>query len=325
MGQQQLALLLLTALSRSLGTEAFTFVPRPSQYYLGHYSASITNVQLSPATTKSTLWLSSAPSDSATDEDEYEGYGIRGRSVAVAVESEDYKGTPDEALVNNIMDLMPAQSAFTSVSPEQRTAINEALYKLEALNPTDSPATSPLLNGVWSLRYCGGYTPEFALPSPTRQLALFLYDGGYSPGMFAYTLAQSLPKQLVDTDELEISIQRTNPRVTASIRVRWLGGAIDGTVTVQARLDTESGLRLRETYESATLGPVAAQEIPRALQYARDLYVTYVDDDLLIVRDASGVPEVLVRKEKIFSKNWGTEPSSVTDLTPPGDGEDAKF
>jgi len=32
-----------------------------------------------------------------------------------------------------------------------------------------------------------------------------------------------------------------------------------------------------------------------------------------------------VRNEKKFSKNWGTEPSSVTDLTPPGDGEDASF
>ncbi len=47
---------------------------------------------------------------------------------------------------------------------------------------------------------------------------------------------------------------------------------------------------------------------PQALQYARDLYVTYVDEDLLIIRDASGVPEVLVRKEKTFSKNWGTDP-----------------
>ena len=218
-------------------------------------------------------------------------------------------------------------NSFTTVSPEQRSAINEALYKLEALNPTDSPAASPLLNGVWELRYCGGYTDEWALPSPTRQAALFLYDGGYSPGMFAYTLAQSLPKQLVETDSLEIQISRENPRVEARIGVKLLGGALDGSVTVKARLDVESAMRLRETYESAkVLGQAAAREIPAPLQYARDLYVTYVDEDLLIVRDGSGVPEVLVRQFKTFSKNWGTEPGSLSDdMTPPGDGEDAKF
>ena len=37
-------------------------------------------------------------------------------------------------------------------------------------------------------------------------------------------------------------------------------------------------------------------DLPQAAQYSRDLYVTYVDEDLLVVRDASGVPEVLVRK-----------------------------
>ena len=144
--------------------------------------------------------------------------------------------------------------------------------------------------------------------------------------MFAYTLAQSLPKQLVETDSLEIQISRENPRVEASIGVKLLGGAVDGSVTVKARLDAESGMRLRETYESASVLGQAAREIPAFLQYARDLYVTYVDEDLLIVRDGSGVPEVLVRKFKTFSKNWGTEPGSLSDdMTPPGDGEDAKF
>lgn len=320
--RQHLTAVLLTTLSEGLAVGAFSVALTQSRRDLG-WGHTIANPQ-SRSTAATARWLSSAPSDSATEEEDYEGYGSSS-SKTVAVESEDYDGTPSEAMVNSIMDLMPSDS-FTSVSSEQRTAINEALYKLEALNPTDAPATSPLLNGVWSLRYCGGYTPEFALPSPTRQLALFLYDGGYSPGLFAYTLAQSLPKQLVETDELEITIQRSNPRVSASIGVKLLGGAVDGTVTVQARLDVESEMRLRETYEAASiLGQPEPRDIPAQLQYARDLFVTYVDDDLLIVRDGSGVPEVLVRKEKIFRKNWGTEPSDVQDLEPPGDGEDAKF
>jgi PAP_fibrillin len=38
----------------------------------------------------------------------------------------------------------------------QQEAILEAARSLEALNPTDSPATSPLINGRWSLLYQGG-------------------------------------------------------------------------------------------------------------------------------------------------------------------------
>ena len=67
----------------------------------------------------------------------------------------------------------------TSISKEARAKINEALLKLEALNPIENPTLSPLLNGVWSLRYSGGYDEDWVVPSPTRQNTLFLYSGGY--------------------------------------------------------------------------------------------------------------------------------------------------
>lgn len=216
------------------------------------------------------------------------------------------------------MDLVP--SSLGEVSSETRTAITEALLKLEAINPTSpDPAISPLLNGVWELRYYGGYSSDFALASPTRQLALFLYSGGYSPGIFALGLAKKLPSFLVDVGELEITIQRDQPRVEAKVSVKLLNGASGAgqDVKVKARLDVESGVRLREVYESATvLGNDLV--IPQPLQYARDLYVTYVDEDILVVRDASGIPEILVRKEKTFARQWGTEPGDVDDLNPPG-------
>jgi hypothetical protein len=152
------------------------------------------------------------------------------------------------------------------------------------------------------------------------------------------TAAQQLPSALVElqsdddsssssSSALEITISRApQPRVEASVAVKLLGGAVSGKVTVRARLEVESDLRLRETYESVTvLGQASPYSIPSQLQYARDLYVTYLDDDLLVVRDGSGVPEVLVRKAKKFSRNWGTEPSAINDMVPPGDGEDAQF
>ena len=245
--------------------------------------------------------MNDEPSDTSSDYDD------------ILTQENTYVSTPAETLVSNVMDLMP--SSLGEASSETRTAINEVLYKLEALNPTQNPTMSSLINGVWELRYVGGYAPEFTLPSPTRQLALFLYSGGYSPGIFALGLAQKLPPQLVEVGELDITITRDQPRVEATVALKLFGGT-EASVSVKTKLEVESDIRLRETYESATVMEQQLQ-LPEALQYTRDLYVTYVDDDLLVVRDGSGVPEVLVRKEKTFSQNWGTEPSDLDDMGPP--------
>lgn len=249
------------------------------------------------------VWMSE-PSDTSSDD-------------FVTVESEPTDLSAEDLLVSNVMDLMP--EVLGEVSSETRSAINEAIYKLEAVNPTPEPTMSSLLNGVWELRYVGGYDGTWALSSPTRQLALFLYSGGYSPGIFALSLAQKLPSQLIDVGDLEIAISRDQPRVEAKVAVKSGIGAGDSVVSVKARLEVESDVRLKETYESAT---VMNQNInlPTLLQYSRDIYVTYLDDDILIVRDASGIPEILIRKQKRFRENWGTEPSDLDDLTPPGEG-----
>ena len=135
------------------------------------------------------------PSDSSSEEH----YDTK---KAVDVESADPNEV--EALVDSVFDVLPGVSDSFEVDSEKRAAINEALLKLEGVNPTDDPAFSLLLNGVWTLRYAGGYSSDWTLPSPTRQLALFLYSGGYSPGLFALSLAQKLPSALVELGELEI-------------------------------------------------------------------------------------------------------------------------
>lgn len=254
-----------------------------------------------------TSHLMSEPSDTSADDES-----------VITIESEPIEPTEEEALVTSVLDQLPS---FTMSNQEQRVSINEALLKLEQLNPTPDPAISPLINGAWELRYAGGYTSEWALNSPTRQLALFLYSGGYSPGLFALSLAQQLPAGLVKVDDLEISISRDQPRVEARLKVGFLGQTPQQEVVVRTELRTQSGVRLQEVYESAeVLGQ--AVPIPTQLKYTRDLYVTYVDDDLMIIRDGSGVPEVLVRKDKVFLDKWGTEPGDVDDLTAPGTIDD---
>ena len=131
------------------------------------------------------------------------------------------------------------------------------------------------------------------------------------------SLAQKLPSNLVTTGDLEIAISREQPRIEAKIDVQLFGTNVD-PVMVKANLDVESGIRLRETYSSATLFNAQSFALPAQLQYGRDMYVTYLDEDLLVVRDGSGIPEVLVRKEKTFSKQWGTEPGD-DDMAAPGE------
>lgn len=229
----------------------------------------------------------SYPSDSS--EDSHFDVDVEADAIDVA----NKPSTESEGAVSSILSNLPTDITG-DISSSTRAEINEAILKLEAVNPTDEPAYSPLINGVWALRYAGGYSSDWALASPTRQIALFLYSGGYSPGLFALGLAQKLPSQLVELGELEISISRAQPRIEAKIGVTLLGGS-EQEIVVKARLEEDSPVRFTETYESASvLGNLI--DLPDSLQYARDLYVSYVDEDILVVRDASGVPEILVRK-----------------------------
>ena len=102
------------------------------------------------------------PSDSSVE-------ALYETTAAYDVESHLCSETESETLVNSILNELPASLVSgAGLSKDARAKINEALLKLEAMNPTENPTSSPLLNGVWSLRYAVGYSPEWALPSPTR-------------------------------------------------------------------------------------------------------------------------------------------------------------
>jgi len=219
----------------------------------------------------------SQPSDSSSED-----------LAAVDVAAEEYVPTATESFVDDLPGFAEKVDSST------RAKINEALLKLESVNPTEDPSTSSLLNGVWTLKYSGGYSEDWALPSPTRGIALFLYDGGLSPGLFALSLAQSLPTQFAELGDLQIYISRDQPRIEAKISAKVFGN--DSDVSVKADLEIETGIRMKETYKSATIAENGI-DIPEQLQYSRDLYITYLDDDLLVVRTATGVPEVLVRQK----------------------------
>jgi hypothetical protein len=114
-------------------------------------------------TTTNPLLFSSAPSDSAAGESDFSAFGYGSSSSAAATSAavlEEETAAVAERLVNQVLQSLPSDVFAEPVSSGTQATINEILYTLEALNPTKSPALSPLVNGVWELRYSGGYTDE---------------------------------------------------------------------------------------------------------------------------------------------------------------------
>lgn len=249
-----------------------------------------------------------------------------------------------------------------------RELIAELLLQLEKLNPTEAPATSPLLNGKWKFLYAGGQTP------------------GLLSLVYLLRLAAAAPKSpsgapLIDVGEAVLTISRNQPRVEASLRVRLLSvenvlklftslEAKTGSVLVEEYKEIESdlfgaqrtraragvfgdaraGFLERQWRATRSLSPRRAERAecavwcrqlgqhsrarrsspppaplppatppPRApaglklpLQapaaFSRSLVVSYLDDDLLIVRSLGGAPDVLVRMEQ----EWSPPPSGTS-------------
>lgn len=112
-----------------------------------------------------------------------------------AIDVDNKPSSAAEATVSSLMDYLPSSITSGPISAEDRASINEAILKLEALNPTEDPVYSPSLNGVWTLRYA---------PRDLSNFSLGAVVGGYSPGLLALGLAQKLPSALVELGELEI-------------------------------------------------------------------------------------------------------------------------
>lgn len=131
--------------------------------------------------------------------------------------------------------LWPANRAAPCLRPQvDRELIAELLLQLEKLNPTEAPATSPLLNGKWK----------------------FLYAGGQTPGMVSLVsllrLAAAAPKSpsgapLIDVGETTLTISRNQPRVEAATRVRLL--SFESTLKLFTTLEAKTGSVLTEEYK----------------------------------------------------------------------------
>merc|ERR1712113_897337 len=185
---------------------------------------------------------------------------------------------------------------LSSASPD-KAVVGEILLALEAMNPTRSPATSPLLNGKWKIIYASG-------SSPGLKATQLLLKGA--------KLAPKSPSgaDLVDVQDVLITIGQEQPRAKASVRTRLL--SFENAFTLSSRLEAESAVRLVETYDAAESEYMSLRlPFQSPLQYKRSLLVSYLDDELLVIRDSSGRPDVLMRCDDSF---WSTSSPSDADL-----------
>lgn len=217
-----------------------------------------------------------------------------------------------EALKSDLMTKLSVGSGLKGAADSaNRADINEMVLKLETQNPTLEPAESPLLNGVWELLYTGGYGMGF-FDSPTREIALALYTGGFRAGLLA-NFVSKLPGPLatvVELNDVELSIKREQPRVEASASVVVAGS--EQKLSLRGELKATSAVRLEETLVKANFFGQST-DLQGPFRTKRSLFTTFLDDDILIVRDETGVPDIWLRKDKVF---WSQESEKLDSKSP---------
>ncbi|KAH7512390.1 hypothetical protein FEM48_Zijuj12G0085900 [Ziziphus jujuba var. spinosa] len=187
----------------------------------------------------------------------------------------------------------------------QRIDVNERITGLERLNPTPRPTTSPFLEGRWN----------------------FEWFESRSPGLFAARfIFERFPSNLANLSNMDVTIKDGYAKITANLKFL---NSIENKVTLSSKLSVEGPLRLKEEYVEGILEtpkvieervpeqlkgalgqavntiqqlPVPLREalagglkIPLNGSYQRFFMISYLDDEILIIRDTTGLPEVLTR------------------------------
>ncbi|KAJ6756399.1 PLASTID-LIPID-ASSOCIATED PROTEIN 13 CHLOROPLASTIC-RELATED [Salix purpurea] len=187
----------------------------------------------------------------------------------------------------------------------QRIDVNERITGLERLNPTPRPTTSPFLEGRWNFEW-------FGAGSPGLSAARFIFE--------------RFPSNLANLSKMDVVIKDGNAKVTAHMK---LLNSIESKFILSSKLTVEGPLRMKEEYVEGILetptvieetmpeqlkGAIGqalstAQQIPVSIRdafssglkiplsstFQRLFMISYLDDEILILRDSTGVPEVVTR------------------------------
>lgn len=196
-------------------------------------------------------------------------------------------------LLDLLDDSMLEQEVLRPEGKPIRGRVDEAIVSLERLNANEEPVYSLELDGTWNVKYTGSYAPGL-LSSPTRELALFLYGGGFSLGNALSSFTQGFWGQSLGVKLGSKQVRIESGRDVEAVAEVEVSGRKE-KLEYKAELMPLSGFRMSEEVISVKLpDPLGNQDLP--LELRRSILVTYLDEEIMVVRDESGVPEVLVRE-----------------------------
>jgi len=189
----------------------------------------------------------------------------------------------------------------------QRIDVNERIVGLERLNPTPRPTTSPFLEGRWN----------------------FEWFGDSSPGAFAARLLfERSPTTVAHFMGLDVLIKDGYTKLSSNLKFL---NTIQSKFLLTTKLSVEGPVRMKEEYVEGLieipkiseetlpeqlkglLGQTAGalQQLPTPIRdavseglklplsgtFQRLFMISYLDEEILIIRDAAGAPDVLTRLE----------------------------
>ncbi|KAG5583380.1 hypothetical protein H5410_054007 [Solanum commersonii] len=182
----------------------------------------------------------------------------------------------------------------------QRVDVNERIIALERLNPTPRPTTSPFLEGLWNFEWFGTASPA-RIPSTLANLSKLdlLIRNGYGTAIAHVKLLNLIENKFVLSSKFSVEgplrmkeeyvegIFET-PKVDEDIVPEQLKGALDQAVNTLQQLPVP----IRDTVSRGL-------KIPLGEAFQRLIIISYLDEEILIVRNTAGEPEVLTRLDPV--------------------------
>lgn len=241
---------------------------------------------------------------------------VQGASAAYAKEME--RLSAKESLLIAFKDAGGFEALVTGKTTDmQQIDVNERIIALERLNPTPRPTTSSFLDGRWN----------------------FEWFGSGSPGLFAARfIFRRFPTTLANLSKMDLVVKDRYAKITAIMR---LLNSVESKFTVSTQLSVEGPLRMKEEYVEGVLelpkideesipeqlrgafgqavstvqqlpgsirdAVASGLKIPLSGSFQRLFMISYLDEEILIIRDSSGLPEVLTRLD--------TPPSALVEST----------
>ncbi|VAH52530.1 unnamed protein product [Triticum turgidum subsp. durum] len=173
----------------------------------------------------------------------------------------------------------------------QKIDVNERIVGLERLNPTPRPTTSPYLEGRWNI--------EWRSPTSVAHftgLDVVIRDG-YCKISSNVKLFNTIQNRFVLTTQLSVEgpIRMKEEYVegfleTPKISEETLPEQLKGLIGQTAGALQQLPASIRDAVSEGVTLPLNGM-------YQRLFMISYLDEEILIIRDAAGAPDVLTKLE----------------------------